>query len=269
LCRHKEAVSLHSDFCDVLPSDFHLNVEIVDVEPSGKINLRHEAEKITEIKIPYEELDRRFFGQNLPKNRIPLKVSVSELSDDENAAQMYATESTYKEPLFISGKPLMGAGKGSAVHLYMQLSELGKGVHSEVERMFDSGLLTSDQYDAVRSESYRIDRFEHSTLYSQVLSADKVYREESFFTEIPASEYDSTASDGDTLLIQGSLDMLCEYKDGFTIIDYKTDKISEEELVSRYEKQLKLYKLAVEKNYGKPVKKCLIWSFWLSKEIEI
>jgi len=81
-------VSLHSDFCDVLPSDFHLNVEIVDVEPSGKINLRHEAEKITEIKIPYEELDRRFFGQNLPKNRIPLKVSVSELSHDENAAQM-------------------------------------------------------------------------------------------------------------------------------------------------------------------------------------
>ena len=47
------------------------------------------------------------------------------------------------------------------------------------------------------------------------------------------------------------------------------EKISEEELIQRYEKQLKLYRLAVEKNYGMPVKKCLIWSFWLSKEIEI
>ncbi len=269
LCRHKEAVVLHSDFCDVLPSDFHVIVEDINVEPVEKINIHRESEKETVLDISHDELDERFFKKSASISKIPLKVSVSELSDDTDSAQMYATEHTYKEPLFISGKPLMGAGKGSAVHLYMQLSELGKGVHSEAKRMFESGLLTSDQYDAVMSESYRIERFENSILYSKVLSANNVYREESFFTEIPATEYDPDAPESETLLIQGSLDMLCEYDDGFVIIDYKTDKVNEEELLFRYEKQLKLYRLAVEKNYGKPVKKCLIWSFWLSKEIEI
>ena len=269
LCRHKEALVLHSDFCDILPSDFHVVVENIDVEPVEKINIHREAEKETVIDISHEELDERFFKKAVSVSKIPLKVSVSELSDDADSVQMYATEHTYKEPLFVSGKPLMGAGKGSAVHLYMQLSELGKGVHSEAKRMFESGLLTSDQYDAVMSESYRIERFENSALYSKVLSSNNVYREESFFTEIPATEYDTEASETETLLIQGSLDMLCEYDDGFVIIDYKTDKVSEDELIRRYEKQLKLYRLAVEKNYGKPVKKCLIWSFWLSKEIEI
>ena len=163
----------------------------------------------------------------------------------------------------------MGAGKGSAVHLYMQLCELGKGVHSEAKRMRDADLLTSDQFDAVMSESYRIERFENSVLYAKVLSAKNIFREESFVTRISASEYDKNAAENETLLIQGSLDMLCEYDDGFMIIDYKTDKISEEELIQRYEKQLRLYRMAVEKNYRRPVKKCLIWSFWLSKEIEI
>ncbi len=269
LCRHKEAIVLHSDFCDVLPSDFHIAVENIDVEPVEKMNIHGESENKVVFDVSHEELDARFFNKSSPVRNIPLKVSVSELSDDNDSAQMYETEHTYKEPLFVSGKPLMGAGKGSAVHLYMQLSELGKGVHSEAKRMFESGLLTSDQYEAVMSESYRIERFENSILYSKVLSANNVYREESFFTEISATEYDSEAPVSETLLIQGSLDMLCEYDDGFVIIDYKTDKVDEEELLLRYEKQLKLYRLAVEKNYCKPVKKCLIWSFWLSKEIEI
>ena len=270
LCRHQDAVAIHSDFCDVLPSDFPVNVEVLDSPPFEEFEVERETESTVNLDISAEELDRRFSrDESFSVGKIPLKVSVSELSDDENAAQMYATELTYKEPLFISGKPLMGAGKGSAVHLYMQLCELGKGVHSEAKRMRDADLLTSDQFDAVMSESYRIERFENSVLYAKVLSAKNIFREESFVTRISASEYDKNAAENETLLIQGSLDMLCEYDDGFIIIDYKTDKISEAELIQRYEKQLKLYRLAVEKNYRRPVKKCLIWSFWLSKEIEI
>lgn len=270
LCRHRDAVAIHSDFCDVLPSDFPVNVEVLNSPPNENYEVEREVEADVKLEISYDELDRRFArDETSSAEKIPLKVSVSELSDDEDSAQMYAEELTYKEPLFISGKPLMGAGKGSAVHLYMQLCQLGKGVHSEAKRMRDADLLTSDQFDAVMSESYRIERFENSVLYSKILAAKNVFREESFVTKISASEYDKNAADGETLLIQGSLDMLCEYDDGFVLIDYKTDKIGEEDLIQRYGKQLDLYRIAVEKNYRKPVKKCLIWSFWLSKEIEI
>ncbi len=270
LCRHKAAVAIHSDFCDVLPSDFPVKVEVLSSPPCDDFELENKKESEIVLDVSVEELERRFSRSETPSGgKIPLKVSVSELSDNDDSMQMYAQELTYKEPLFISGKPLMGAGKGSAVHLYMQLCELGKGVHSEAKRMRDENLLTADQFDAVMSESYRIERFENSVLYAKVLSAKNIFREESFVTRIPAVEYDENVSAEETLLIQGSLDMLCEYEDGFVIVDYKTDKISEEELIQRYDKQLKLYRLAVEKNYGMPVKKCLIWSFWLSKEIEI
>lgn len=270
LCRHPDAAVIHTDFSDVLSADFHVAVNVFDSAPESFIFKKSEESTAVKLEISESELDRRFSMSNAYSGKkIPLKVSVSELSDDSDAQNMYATEYTYKEPLFISGKPLMGAGKGSAIHLYMQLCDLGKGVHSEAVRMKNLGLLTSDQYDAVVSESYRIERFENSPLYARILSSKNIFREESFVSVISAREYDSDAPIGSTLLIQGSLDMLCEYDDGLVIVDYKTDKATEEELISRYEKQLRLYKLAVEKNFGRSVKNCIIWSFWLSKEIEI
>ena len=33
LCRHQDAVAIHSDFCDVLPSDFPVNVEVLNSPP--------------------------------------------------------------------------------------------------------------------------------------------------------------------------------------------------------------------------------------------
>ena len=270
LCRHRRAVEIHSDYCDVLPSDFPVKVEIFRNEPTGISPLGVSEKTSTDLKISEEELDRRFAKpQNLTARKIPSKVSVSEAAEDEDSLQMYETVQTYKEPLFISGKPLMGAGKGSAVHAYMQLCTLGAGIETEAERLKEEGLLTSDQYDAVISEKRLIANFEKSPLYAKILQAEKVFREESFVTEIPANHYDSSAPESEKILIQGSLDMLCKYEDGFVIVDYKTNKIGEEELIKRYEKQLQLYKLAVEKNFGIPVKKCLIWSFRLSKEIEI
>ena len=51
-------------------------------------------------------------------------------------------------------------------------------------------------------------------------------------------------------------------------MDYKTDYVkTKEELIRRYEKQLKVYADALEQMTGKKVKESLMYSFGLGEEI--
>ena len=100
---------------------------------------------------------------------------------------------------------------------------------------------------------------------------DKLYKEKPFVFGSDAKNLfgDETASD-EMILVQGIIDAFFEEEDGIVLLDYKTDRVDEEdELVLRYEKQLQLYKSAIEKAYNVPVKEVLIYSFALEKEIEL
>ena len=56
--------------------------------------------------------------------------------------------------------------------------------------------------------------------------------------------------------------------DGCVLVDYKTDRVDdEEELKERYLIQMKLYRDALERALGIPVKEVYIYSFALEKAI--
>ena len=75
----------------------------------------------------------------------------------------------------------------------------------------------------------------------------------------------------DTALIQGVVDMyVVTSDDKHIVIDFKTDNVdSEEELIDRYNTQLKIYKRAIEKAYNIEVDGTYIYSFNLEKCIEV
>ena len=59
-------------------------------------------------------------------------------------------------------------------------------------------------------------------------------------------------------------------KEGLTVMDYKTDHVSDEgTLIRRYKKQLELYSDALEQIFKKQVKEKLLYSVCLKKEIHI
>ena len=61
-------------------------------------------------------------------------------------------------------------------------------------------------------------------------------------------------------------------EDGITIVDFKTDRIEEEDLpqaVERYRLQVETYREAMERIYEKPVKKCLLYFFRLGRFAEV
>ena len=77
------------------------------------------------------------------------------------------------------------------------------------------------------------------------------------------------ASANDEIMIQGVIDLYCEYDDGIIVIDYKSDKLYDEnEFKNRYKSQLEYYKRALETTTGKKVKGTYIYSFSMGKEIK-
>ena len=71
-------------------------------------------------------------------------------------------------------------------------------------------------------------------------------------------------------MVQGIIDVFFQEEDGIVLLDYKTDRVdAEEDLVIRYEKQLQLYKSAIEKAYNTPVKEMILYSFALDKTINV
>lgn len=77
--------------------------------------------------------------------------------------------------------------------------------------------------------------FFRSDMYLEILNS-KIYKEEEI----------SFVSDNS--VIDGVIDLLCEFDDKIYIIDYKSDIASEDELISRYKKQLDLYQEALKTN---------------------
>ena len=66
--------------------------------------------------------------------------------------------------------------------------------------------------------------------------------------------------------MQGIADCVFEEQDGLVLVDYKTDRVSnQQELLDRYKNQVAFYRYAVSKTLDKPVKEAVLYSFYLQK----
>ena len=73
---------------------------------------------------------------------------------------------------------------------------------------------------------------------------------------------------GEPVVMQGAVDCAFEEDGGLVIVDFKTDHTKDEAaLWERYRAQLALYRRALTLCTGLPVKECLLYSFYLNREI--
>lgn len=86
----------------------------------------------------------------------------------------------------------------------------------------------------------------------------KYIREKSFMLSLQAGEVGGEASDD--VLVQGTVD-LAFFGDENVIVDFKYSGLSDEKLAGNYERQLKLYKIALSNAYDVKVDKVLLYSF--------
>ncbi len=157
--------------------------------------------------------------------------------------------------------------KGTAHHLFMQFCDFKEcekpnGVKNELMRLRDMHILSNEQANAIKIE--RIENFFKSKLYTQEFTNSIVKREFKFSVVLPASDYYPQLVDfsNEKVLLQGVIDCLLETDEGFTVIDFKTDRVRGSMTLKRaeeYKPQLLAYAQAVEQVFRKKVKKTVLY----------
>ncbi|SFO47292.1 DNA helicase/exodeoxyribonuclease V, subunit A [Pseudobutyrivibrio sp. JW11] len=170
-----------------------------------------------------------------------------------------------------------GALYGTAMHRFMECFDFAR---DDYQSSFDEQLkymeatksLSDDEFARINHRKLQV--FLNDDLSDRMSKAamnGKLYKEKPFVFGSDAKElFDDEDVTDEMILVQGIIDVFFEEDDGIILMDYKTDKVDEDkDLVLRYEKQLKLYKDAIEHAYDVPVKEVLIYSFALERSINI
>ncbi len=199
---------------------------------------------------------------------IESKAAVAELAHKAETRDFSFTA----KPAFMAKKGLSAAGVGTATHRFMQFCDFSRAktdIRDEAHRLYDFEFITQTEYEAL--DLNRISNFFSSSLFGRIERADRIEREMRFITEITAGEINEDipadiADEG--IVVQGSVDCVFIENNSLVILDFKTDRITDEkQLSAAYSEQLNIYAKACEKIFELPVRQKLIYSFALNREI--
>ena len=191
----------------------------------------------------------------------------------EEAHEPLALPRSWKKTGF-RGNKTGGKDYGNAVHSVMQYIRYeactdAAAVRSELERLVSRKLLIPEQAELVDCEA--IAAFFHSELGRKLRDGGEHLREFKFSILDDGAHY-AQGLEGERVLLQGVVDCAIIEEDGITVIDFKTDAVTEEKLpgvVRRYEDQVHTYVHALERIYQKPVKAAYLYFFRLQQFVKV
>lgn len=154
-------------------------------------------------------------------------------------------------------RKLTGAERGTATHIVMQFIDFAHvsapaEIEKEIARIEALGQLDAAQAKAVDREA--VWRFFESKTGQRLLNADHIWRELKFSVLCPAEKFYPNVQ-GEELLLQGVMDCVIEENGRLTVVDYKTDYVTDEtlpEVTEHYRPQVRAYLYAAEKMFEKP-----------------
>lgn len=234
-------------------------VELLEKRDVGK-NRENEIENILNYSYPHKIAVT-----------IPTKTSVTNLKGEN-----YVDITELPKPEFLrqdEEQKITGAQKGTLVHMCMQrLNEKVDYDINKIRELINDLMIRKiiNEKEAKAINPFKILEFTKTKIWQEVRKAKEVYKEKPFYINIPAKEvYEEDVQE--EILVQGVIDLYyIDENDNLILVDYKTDFVEfEDELVSKYSRQLEFYQKALEEALGKKVYKKCIYSVYLGKEIEI
>lgn len=213
---------------------------------------------------------------------IPSKLTATQLKGrvlDEEAAEAAPKPSralAFRQPRAVLEElGLTPAQKGTALHLVMQFINFGRtdslmDVEEEIKGLVNRQMITHQQGEAASAE--KILAFFASELGREVRAAPSLRREFKFSVLTPARDYYPEAGAGEKILLQGVIDCWFETESGLTLLDFKTDRVTEDTIFKRveeYRPQLAAYSRALEEVTGKKVSRKILWFFQLDRGVTL
>lgn len=270
--RHPDAAPLWGENVrSSLPSSAHMHFEKIDSISSPEAHesadeefapspeITEEIKKRTEYKYPYSSLAG-----------IMAKVAPSDLEGSEFSTEYFAAE----KPQFLSKNGMNPANRGTATHKFMEFFDYKAehfDVDEQIERMVREHHLTEDEAKIL--ERGKLGEFFKSDIAARIKKSPLLLREKKVTVGVRAGDIypdipENTADE--MIVVQGYVDCAFEEDGELVIVDYKTDRRTDEDMLkSRYINQLKMYEFALHECTGKKIHGTIIYSFDLGKAIKL
>ncbi len=167
-----------------------------------------------------------------------------------------------------------GMSYGNAMHAVMQHVRFSsctdlEGTQLEIKRLVDEGYISPEQGKIVNAR--QISEFFTSEIGKKLQTESNVIREFKFSVLDDASRYCPEVQN-EQILLQGVVDCALIESDGISIIDFKTDRVTQETLsavTERYRPQLEAYSNALSRIYQKPIKSAQLYFFHTKQFVSI
>ena len=208
------------------------------------------------------------------KNINPAGLPITEASDVTVSSDELANSVFGRKPQALQSEEdvLTGAQWGTLMHEAMQWLPLAQYTQASLTKELDAlvmkGTFTEEERNLLSDTS--LYKFFSSDLGQRLINAKRIERELPFSMLFEGKRVYDTLEDGENLFLQGIIDTAFEEAGEWVLVDYKTDRVkSGEDLIKRYKIQMDLYKEALQRLTGMPVKACYIYSFRLHDAIII
>jgi len=222
---------------------------------------------------------------------LPVKISVTEikrmaakkaeiLANDEDGITGTDYLVPPKAQFMRDVSEIKGTDRGTLYHLVMEhipYNEISSSYDFRgfIAGMCESGYMTKEEAAVI--DINKLKKFCQSSIFKRMCKAQvngTLKREQPFIIGLPATEIYEEADNasGETILMQGIIDVFFEEGKELVLVDYKTDFVKigkSEELVHKYGQQLNYYARALESITGKKVKEKIIYSFALGREVRV
>jgi len=256
-------------------------IQIVDA-PTFEKNSAEASESQSGVpKQIFDRLQKSMLYQypHLTATRTPSKQTatgrkgrIKDAEAAENTIEPVPKLRSWRRPSFLSDR-VEGKTVGNAIHNAMQyiryeMCGSEESVKKEICRLVDRGFLTKEQGDLV--DCAQIARF-FATEPGIKLRSGVPHLREFKFSILDAGEHYGKELSDEHVLLQGVVDCALLEEDGITILDFKTDYVTEENLAQRaeyYRPQLEAYSEALSRIYEKKVKACCLYFFRLNRFVE-
>ncbi len=191
----------------------------------------------------------------------------------ENTRETKPLCRNWRRPAFLS-HTVEGKTVGNAIHSAMQFlhyetCESLTDVQKEIKRLIRQGFITEEQGQLVDCE--KIACFFESPLGQKLRSGAPYLREFKFSILDQGSHYGPGLED-EMVLLQGVVDCAILEPDGITILDFKTDYVTEDTLdqkADHYRPQLDAYSEALCRIYERNVKERYLYFFKLNRAVKV
>jgi len=237
-------------------------------------------EKLSEDTIERMQKALSFRYSYADATHIPSKQTATQLKGrmkDNEVAQDAETKKqhyrSWRKPSFVS-RTVSGTDYGNAVHSAMQYIRYEEcvdraGVECEISRLLHEGFISDAEAAMIDVDSIRL--FFETSIGQKLVAGTEVKREFKFSVLESASKFGLGATQ-ENVLLQGVVDCAIIEADGITVLDFKSDTVTDvtvHEKVEYYREQVRIYADALERIYKKPIKDIYLYFFSANKLVKL